>query len=233
MLGELNPGATSKYCPVCERWADAFLPFGRIPRVNAKCPHCGSLERHRLAWLFLQRKSDLLRPRGQKTRLLHIGPEPCLAANFREQPHILYVSADLRGGRQAMVRMDITRIGCRDASMDAVVCSHVLEHVLDDRKAISELYRVLRPHGWALIMVPITVAKTYEDPSLRDPEARTAAFGQPSHVRRYGEDFPERLTSEKFRVNCYDPDRIADRREARKMALLRSDRLYLCARVSA
>jgi SAM-dependent methyltransferase len=106
---------------------------------------------------------------------------------------------------RAMVRMDITDIQYPKDTFDVIYCSHVLEHVVDDRKAMREFHRVLRPDGWALLLVPITVEKTFEDPSVTDPEERLSVFGQEDHVRCYGPDYVERLRNPDSRFVSFAP----------------------------
>ena len=159
--------------------------------------------------------------------MLHIAPEPCLAARVQRLPQIEYTSADLND-RSATVRMDLMRLPYRDQTFDIVFCSHVLEHVDDDRKAISELQRVLTPPGWAIFMVPITAPSTFEDPSITDPGMREAVFGQRDHVRRYGPDIEQRLAEGGFRVRRFALEDVVRRDEAERMSLLRSDKIYLC-----
>ena len=105
-------------------------------------------------------------------------------------PNIDYLSADLNSP-SAMVKMDITNIKYEDNSFDVIICNHVLEHIPDDRKAMSELYRVLKPGGWAILQVPISLLlnKTYEDPTVTTPEEREKVFGQSDHVRIYAKDY--------------------------------------------
>jgi SAM-dependent methyltransferase len=162
------------------------------------CPRCGSLGRHRTDWLFFARNPDLLA--GRK-KVLHVAPEESLKRCLRRLPEIDYLSADY-DARNAMERMDITAIQYRDSSFDAVLCNHVLEHVVDDRRAMRELFRVLRPGGWALLQVPVDWEKphTFEDPSIVDPRERQRAFGQFDHVRIYGRDYLERLEEAGFAV---------------------------------
>lgn len=131
-------------------------------------------------------------------RLLHVAPEPALAARFSET--FDYVSADL-DGRRAMFAMDITDLRLPDALFDAVVCNHVLEHVPDDARALAELFRILKPGGWASLQVPIRGESTDEDPLLTNPVARFERFGQADHVRFYGADFAERLRRAGFDVD--------------------------------
>ena len=118
---------------------------------------------------------------------------------FARLPNLDYVAADLDPPRGA-IRLDLTAIDLPTNSVDMVICSHVLEHVVEDQLAIGELRRIVRPGGQALIMVPIDRSRpvTYEDSKIVTPAARLAAFHQEDHVRIYGRDFPERLRSAGF-----------------------------------
>jgi SAM-dependent methyltransferase len=185
-----------RLCPVCGKTARKFLSAGVEPRPNARCPNCNSYERHRLLWRFLQEKTNFFAMSGK--RMLDIAPVTWLAPRFRSVIGSGYLTADLFN--PADVRMDITDIQFPDESFDIVYCSHVLEHVPDDRRAMGEFHRVLRSDGWAIFMVPITVEKTFEDPSVTDPAQRLRLFGQDDHVRRYGPDFADRLREAGFAV---------------------------------
>lgn len=183
-------------CPVC---GGRFrrMRHGR-GRRDVQCPRCGSYERGRALWLFLREESGLADGGG---RVLHFAPEPGVAAALRALPGIDYLSADLAPGA-AMEVADITAIPHPDGSFDAVVCSHVLEHVPDDRRAMSEVFRVLRPGGAAYFMQPVDFerAATYEDASIVDPAERERAFNQFNHVRVYGRDVAARLQQAGFDV---------------------------------
>ncbi|MBK8554775.1 MAG: methyltransferase domain-containing protein [Lewinellaceae bacterium] len=142
--------------------------------------------------------------------LLHVSPEKMLFRKFKTLPGIQYVPADkFDPGYHypaGTVNMDITDIQYPDAHFDAVICSHVLEHVPDDAKAMKEIHRVLKPGGWAIMLVPIdaNLEKTFEDASITDPEARLKAYGQSDHVRQYGMDFGKRLENAGFTVKRDD-----------------------------
>lgn len=205
-----------RLCPVCGKWSSRFCTYGATPREEAQCAHCGSLERHRLLWLFLERKTTLFD--GQSKQLLHVAPEACLKTRLHNHLGSNYLSADLYG-RRAMVKMDITEINYPDRSFDAIYCSHVLEHVPDDRKAMREFRRTLKDDGWAILLVPITAERTLEDPSITDPEERLRIYGQRDHVRRYGPDYADRLREEGFQLEVFQVRDIADRDEAAQMGL--------------
>jgi SAM-dependent methyltransferase len=188
---------SGRFCPVCGRSSRRFRPFGVVPREDAQCAHCGSLERHRLLWLYVQTRTDLFD--GRPKKVLHVAPEPCLKPRLRRRLGDGYTTADLFDPT-AMVRMDIMDIHYPDQHFDVIYCSHVLEHVEDDRKAMREFHRVLRSDGWAILLVPITARETFEDPSITTPEERLKTFGQEDHVRRYGPDYADRLRDAGFRV---------------------------------
>jgi hypothetical protein len=112
------------YCPICDRYDVAFEAFGLVPRQNARCPSCGALERHRLAWSFLRSRTDLFD--GKPKRMLHVAPEPSLRPGLAAIPNIDYVTADLNSP-DVSVRLDITDMpGVGSRTMDVVFCSHVL-----------------------------------------------------------------------------------------------------------
>ena len=203
------------YCPMCRSNLRALRPYGfkhpvlaekRIVgggyRANAQCPVCKSTDRERLLYLYLTRKTNVT---DATLRLLHVAPEPGLGAFFRSLPDLEYLSADLNPNA-AMVQMDITDIQFADASFDAIVCNHVLEHIVDDGKAMRELFRVLKPGGWGILQVPISLQldETYEDSSITDEARRAEVFGQEDHVRIYALDYVERLKSVGFEVDLFE-----------------------------
>ena len=187
-----------RYCPVCRMPIKKFVEFGIVQkREDAKCIRCGALERHRLVWLYFKRMTDLFD--GCPKNMLHVAPERAFENLLKCHLSSGYLTADLHNSR-AMIRMDITNIGYADETFDVIYCSHVLEHVPDDRRAIRELHRVLKSNGWAVLLVPITADRTFEDPSITDPTDRLRLFGHKGHLRRYGPDFVERLKEAGFKV---------------------------------
>lgn len=171
-------------------------------RLNALCPVCDSSDRERLVYLWLKCRTDLMeRPR----RILHFAPEPSLSSVFSRMNNADYLTADLMNP-QVMVQVDVTQIPYDDEHFDAVICNHVLEHVPDDARAMSELCRVLKKGGTAVLQVPIsgTAEETFEDFSLIEPAEREAAFGQDDHVRIYGQDYVERLRRAGFEVKVFN-----------------------------
>lgn len=162
--------------------------------------------------------------------MLHVAPEKCLESAFKKQLKSGYLSADLFDSR-AMEKMDITNIHYGDKEFDVIYCNHVLEHVEDDRKAIKEFHRVLKDTGWAILMVPISAEKTYEDPSITEPAERKKHFGQEDHVRKYGPDYVDRLREGGFNVEETSINELAQGQEIIKMGLTKaSGHIYYCTR---
>lgn len=185
-------------CPICGGRYRRFLPFGLDGRRNACCPGCGSLERHRFMWLHLRDRHRLLQ---RRLRLLHIAPEHCIRDALAANLALDYISVDMFDP-EADRAADMTALPFADASFDFAICSHVLEHIEDDTRAMAELHRVLAPRGRAVVMVPIDMKRpvTYEDPAIDTAIGRDEAFGHPYHVRICGADYPDRLRQAGFEV---------------------------------
>ncbi len=170
-------------------------------RLNARCPVCRSRDRARLLYLYLTKKTNIF---TEQVKLLHVAPEVALSAIFKKTANVDYLTADLNS-EVVMVKMDITGINYPDNSFDVVICNHVLEHIVDDRKAMNEIYRVLKPGGWGILQVPMsfTLENTYEDFSVTTPSEREEVFGQSDHVRIYAIDYLDRLKEAEFQVNAF------------------------------
>ena len=214
-----------KFCPICSHSFPNFLPlpnnyFDTFHRLNVpysldqfetlnvgqySCPICQASDRDRLYVLFL--KAYVQQRSGQVLRILDIAPAPRLSQFLKSLPGVQYRSADLMSPL-ADDKVDITQMDCyADGSFDFIVCSHVLEHVPDDNKAIRELNRILAPEGAAILMVPILLgaSKTDEDPGVTDVNERWRRFGQDDHIRMYERsDFLKRLKAGGFQVKALD-----------------------------
>ncbi len=181
-----------------------FLPYGYgKQRPNALSPGTLSLERHRQMWLYLQNETNFF---THKLKVLHIAPEQEFLRKFKKMKNLEYTSADLFSPI-VDVKADILDLPFEDNSFDVIICNHVLEHIVDDRKAMSELYRVMKSGGWGIVQVPMknSLEKTYEDFTITDPKERQKHFGQYDHVRWYGMDYFDRLKNVGFdaEINFY------------------------------
>lgn len=211
------------HCNVCNSHVRTMLsnglPFPVLKELdvvgaetipNDTCPICFSNGRARLLFEYIKRETGVLDSQS-RARVLHVAPEYGIYSQLGAIATIDYVGVDLDvekyAGTTPIVRCDITSIGYGDASFDLIICSHVLEHVPDDRLAMRELFRVLKPGGIAILQVPVSASleQTIEDPTLTDPRERERRFGQNDHIRIYGADYPTRLGSAGFRMDIFDP----------------------------
>lgn len=210
-LRRLRLGDPPGYCCACRREVLSFLPYrrgeaSRSPLMRTldvigsdverhACPKCGAHDRERHLLLYFQRVSPAVELRG--ARILHFAPETSLSQYFQGQSPSRYVRADLMPAQPDIEVVDLSRMPYADTSYDLVVANHVLEHVIDDRRALSEIVRVLRPGGAAVLQTPFSALLTHtiEDPDLQPAGARRALFGQEDHVRLYGRDFEARVCS--------------------------------------
>lgn len=189
-----------------------FLPYGYgKQRENALSPGTLSLERHRQMWLYLQNETDFF---SKNYKVLHIAPEQEFLRRFKKMKNLEYVSADLFSPI-VDVKADLLDLPFEDESFDVIFCNHVLEHIVDDQKAMRELYRVMKKGGWGIVQVPMKNSeKTYEDFSITDPKERHKHFGQYDHVRWYGMDYFQRLENAGFKgdANFYSKTFSAEER---------------------
>jgi len=186
-----------------------------------------SLERHRLIWLFLKNKTNFF---TDPLKVLHIAPEYCLRKEFKRMKHLDYVTGDLVSPL-ADIKFDIHEIPMQDNEFDVIFCNHVLEHVEDDRVAMKELFRVMKPGGWGIFLIPLFYPlpeKTIEDPSITDPKERERLFGQDDHVRMYGMDYIDRLKESGFNVKAEKYAKELTEEENRKYALLQEEIIFYC-----
>jgi hypothetical protein len=230
-------------CPFCQKRFRKFFPIdlddldakkyclvGHGRREHCYCPRCSSLDRERLVYLYLLKKTNIFK---DKVALLHIAPERNLQQLFMNCPNIDYLSADLSMD-SVMVRMDVTDIQYETNTFDIIICNHVLQYVPDDLRAISELWRVLKPGGWALLQVPLSLAldRTYNFPpdrKVKDPECE---YDSAVHARIYAPDYQERLESVGFQVEKF---RWADHQEdfggsENRYALIPDEILYIASK---
>lgn len=206
-----------------------FLPYGYgKQRENALSPSTLSLERHRLMWLFLRDETVFFTSK-EKLKTLHIAPEQCFLDLFRKQENLEYITSDLESPI-ADVKADICDLPFDDNSFDVVFCNHVLEHIIDDTKAMQELYRVLKKGGFGIFQIPqdLSREKTFEDNSITDRKERAKIFGQYDHVRVYGKDYFNKLRSIGFKVDEIDYTKKIAPEKLERFCLMQHEILPVC-----
>ena len=205
-----------------------LLPYGAHKmRPNALAPSSLSLERHRLLWLFMQKKTNFFSDTPLK--VLHVAPEQCFHKRFKAQKNLEYITGDLVSPL-ADVKMDLHSIPFGDNTFDVILCNHVLEHVDNHKRCMKELYRVLKPGGWAVTQVPMDYDRdvTYEDASIVTEEERLKHYWQKDHVRLFGLDYPDLLREAGFTVDEVRMEKEIGEEEAKRYALPEREPIYWC-----
>ena len=197
--------------------------MGNPPRRGAACAKCGSVERHRLLALWIAANEAVI----DGAKIIHFAPESAVASLLRNRTNG-YLSADLTPGAADMV-LNIEKIDMPDGSFDVAVCSHVLEHV-DDKKALSEIHRILAPGGRALLMFPIVEGwdHTYENPIHTTPNERNIYYGQSDHVRFFGRDVRNRIRNSGFSLDEF----TAEEPNVARYGLLRGEKLFIATKIT-
>ena len=179
-------------CNLCKHELKSFI---KLENHDLLCPFCGSLSRNRRLWKLLNEENQIT------GNILHFSPSRSLYRNLKKQNSINYYSTDFEDEFLADYKFDITNIEQESNKFDTIVCYHILEHILDDKKAISELYRVLKPNGTIFIQTPFKDGDIYENHCITLPEERLKHFGQEDHVRVYSiNGLKKRLINGNFNV---------------------------------
>ena len=215
--------AGTKYeCPLCGYRSRDLAPIGHdyevlrrykvvgAARRRGGCYRCGAYDRDKLVYLYLRDGLQIFSPEKKNYRILHIAPSHAIASRLHAHGFAGYVAGDLftKGYHYPdyVREMNVLRLPFEDETFDLVLCNHVLEHIEDDRRAMREIYRVMKCGAEAILQVPLSgiLEKSLEDPALKSEEERARAFGQRDHVRIYGRDYFERLGEVGFRVEEKD-----------------------------
>ncbi len=214
-----NKTINKRKCAVCHNYPNKYVPLSSyydqqtnkyggkrskaefLNRKEYTCPFCYATDRDRLCVAFFRKIFE--NNQIKKLCLLDIAPSAPIEDYFRNnRPDVIVKTADMfMGGVD--YKVDIQNMKeIEDESFDIWICFHVLEHVMDDRKALSELYRILKKDGIGILLVPIDLKskKIDEDPYCSEEE-RWRRFGQGDHVRRYSKQgFLERIQENGFKV---------------------------------
>lgn len=235
MLSELYDAGIlpKKECPVCGKQTEVFLPYvsdlieKNIP--DWVCPHCRSHPRHRCYWPILKRWFESINP-GVTVKPLHFAPEKGLRANIEKYLFVDYWPVDIDPKRDVREIVDITDIPFKENDFDFIICNHVLEHVPDDKSGMSELHRVLKKGGKAMINVPIKMdmKETLQDERYNTDELRKRYYGHTGHVRQYGADFADKLRDSGFKVTVLKPNEDKPDSVLKKYGLQRNQVVFIC-----
>ena len=199
-LRQVSHFGLERYCPLCRSHVRSFLPHGTPVRPEALCPICHSKEAHRLAWLYLSERTEIL---NTPSIVLHVAPEPDLGRWLQRQPTITYLSGDIRFGVGELC-MDLCQLPIRDDSVDLIYCAHVLNAVPDEYRAMQEVQRVLKPGGTAVMTMPLQPGAATQEPDENSPEGRIRLCNDPDIYRIYGEDLPQRFADVDLQIELED-----------------------------
>lgn len=221
---------STRVCPICGWKGSQFYPHGPNRRNDSRCPGCNAKERHRFLHKFLSDKK-MIKPDDE---ILYFAPTRHLEAELKKNCNVTTTDLSMN---TVTVQSDITQLPFKNGCFNGLICSHVLEHVPDDESALEEIYRVLRPNGWALILVPQrrNLQNTYENRSINTRKERKKEFGHPDHVRWYNSDIKDVITSYGFDVTVISTDNLFNKESIEKYGLKEknkcffdSSRLFYC-----
>ncbi len=209
-------------CPVCNKSFRKFLTQKTRKlkaRPNAVCPGCGVLERHRLLWLYLKTKTNFF---IGTYKVLDVAPTYSLQKKFRRMKNLDYLSVDIESPL-AMSKMDITNIDLPDNQFDCIICYHVLHHIPDDEKAMKELFRILKPGGYAILQHPVDLSN--ESEYILPREKMDGIF-----TRIYGQDYIEKLKRAGFNVKLDNYIYNLEDNVIKKYSLTKDEIIFLCTK---
>ena len=188
------------FCVICNFESSSFE---LLQNNDLLCPKCGSLARDRRLWQILNEKFI-----KSNINVLDFSPSRTLYRNWKKEVDLKYISSDLSDNFIADVAYDITNIPQEKDQFDLIVCYHILEHVIYDAKAMSELHRVLKPNGTIILQTPFKEGAIYEDYTITSEADRLVHFGQIDHVRYYNVDgLKKRLENAGLKVQVHQYER--------------------------
>ncbi|MCJ0825710.1 methyltransferase domain-containing protein [Luteimonas sp. 50] len=237
------PGGRRR-CVMCGHCVWRFMPYRSGLRValmdaldmvgsdtrNHACPRCGAHDRERHLLMYMQASGLWDGLRG--LRVLHFAPERHLSPRIAAAGPEAYVRCDLHPRSDDVRQADIQEMPFDAGSFDLVIANHVLEHVGDDRRALAEIHRVLKPGGAAILQTPYSAAlhHTWSDPGIASEQARLQAYGQEDHARLFGRDIFDRFAASGLRACIATHDELLPGCDAREHGVNRREPFFLYRR---
>lgn len=197
-------------------------------RENGICPICGTHDRIRWILIVLERYTSIL---SKACTVLHIAPEKSLGDKIKENTLCEYLTGDIVLGK-AQYQVDVTDMQFQNNKFDYIICNHVLEHVDNCEKAISEFKRCLKKNGKLILSFPVCLDKrTFEDNSIKEDDEKIKYYGQSDHCRLFGYDTEDYLKKQGLRVSTIYVKEELTENEIEMLALIREDRTYICSKL--
>ena len=238
--------SANNYCLFCKQYSRINLPHGTlltiskrylkdgVPakglRVNAVCPICGSYDRERFLNYILENYSDIY---SENYQILHIAPERHIKEKI-EGKNPNYITGDIQFGKANQI-VDLTdmKLQFDDNYFDYIICSHVLQDIVNEKDAFNEIKRVLKKDGLLILSIPICfqMSKTLENHNLTFPIERLIYFGNRNHVRMYGNDYLNRLNDFGFTVQQFQANKILSPDEIQQNRFIGGDLVMLCKKI--
>jgi SAM-dependent methyltransferase len=232
------------YCPICVGYFNNWLETGVDSEVLTKyqvvgggrrlsaCPNCSSVDRMRMLYSYLIQNTTIFNE-NTKSRILHVAPERQLKEKFLQVKGLDYIPCDKFVFGNGVIEVDITAIPFPTNHFDYIICNHVLEHVAEDEKAMSEILRFLDKGGLAILQIPysLEISQSLEDNTIITPEEKLKVFGQEDHVRLYAlDDYVLKLRNVGFGVQLMNPFSAKWTKSPTKMGLNPKEYLILCTK---
>jgi len=193
-------------------------------RRKCDCFSCGSSDRDRLVFEFL--KSQITDFRGLK--FLHVAPERQLNKRLKSLgAEMINIDARKFGYRfaygQETMTADLTDLPFENQSFDWIIANHVLEHIEDEKKALSEIHRVLKRSGKAILMIPFSLklSETINAENNWSKSDKNELLGQKDHVRLYGVDFIDSWSE------TFDSVKLIEIKPSRELNLFDGEKIIL------
>ena len=206
-----SPLGAQRQCVICNSRVQRFMPYRNgwkdVPPLIREldvigsdvaafyCPKCKCHDRERHLFLYLTASQFLDKIPG--STILHIAPEIHIAKLLASKNPATYIQGDLHPINDRIQKVNIEQTNFPNGYFDLILANHILEHVNNDTLALKEVHRILKPGGYAILQTPYSAKLTavFSDIGIDTDSARLQAYGQEDHVRLYGANLAEFITS--------------------------------------